>query len=104
MKKYLLLFAALSLASAATARNPRKTSRAARLQAAEAAADSLRAVTTRQAAVIDSLQCIAVCPEEEECAPAEEPQQPTVHVLVHVPKEQRVQRFQRPGQHRGNRG
>ena len=72
MKKYLLLFAALSLASAATARNPRKTSRAARLQAAEAAADSLRAVTTRQAAVIDSLQCIAVCPEEE-CAPAEEP-------------------------------
>ena len=73
MKKYLLLFAALSLASAATARNPRKTSRAARLQAAEAAADSLRAVTTRQAAVIDSLQCIAVCPEEEECAPAEEP-------------------------------
>ena len=66
MKKYLLLFAALSLASAATARNPRKTSRAARLQAAEAAADSLRAVTTRQAAVIDSLQCIAVCPEEEE--------------------------------------
>ena len=73
MKKYLLLFAALSLASATTARNPRKTSRAARLQAAEAAADSLRAVTTRQAAVIDSLQCIAVCPEEEECAPAEEP-------------------------------
>ena len=36
MKKYLLLFAALSLASAATARNPRKTSRAADFVTVEA--------------------------------------------------------------------
>lgn len=68
MKKYLLILAAASLACSAAAhtpRNPRKT-RAARLEAAERAADSLRAVTALQAALIDSLQCLSACPEEEE--------------------------------------
>ena len=70
MKRYLLILAALAMASTATAaaRNPRKSTRAARLEAAERAADSLRAVTARQAALIDSLQCLAVCPGEEEYA------------------------------------
>ena len=68
MKKYLLILAAASLACSAAAvppAIPRKT-RAARLEAAERAADSLRAVTALQAALIDSLQCLSACPEEEE--------------------------------------
>ena len=67
MKRYLLILAALMTVSTTTAaaRNPRKTTRTARLEAAERTADSLRAVTARQAALIDSLQNLAAALDDE---------------------------------------
>lgn len=60
MKRYILTLTALSLVISATARKP-KTTRAQAAEARElAAADSLRAITFRQAALIDSLQGIVL--------------------------------------------
>ena len=81
MRKYILTFLALSLVLGAGARNPRKTKKqiaAERL----AAADSLRKVTLRQSAAIDSL-CHLLCQAAgEECetactAPAPQSAAPT---------------------------
>lgn len=73
MKKYLLTFAALSLVFAAEARKPKNArSRTAAKNSEVIAADSLLAVTSRQASLIDSLRSLVIA--EQFAGDAEEPE------------------------------
>lgn len=73
MKKYLLTLAALSLVFAAEARKPKNTrSRTAAKNSEVIAADSLLAVTSRQASLIDSLRSLVIA--EQFAGDAEEPE------------------------------
>ena len=74
MKKYLLTLTALSLVFTATARKPKKQAQDAAESREIVAADSLRAVTFRQAELIDSLQGIVyIADRGPERMPAPEP-------------------------------
>ena len=73
MKKYLLTLAALSLVFAAEARKPKNArSRTAAKNSEVIAADSLLAVTSRQASLIDSLRSLVIA--EQFAGDAEEPE------------------------------
>ena len=73
MKKYLLTLAALSLVFAAEARKPKNArSRTAAKNSEVIAADSLLAVTSRQASLIDSLRSLFIA--EQFAGDAEEPE------------------------------
>ena len=73
MKKYLLTLAALSLVFAAEARKPKNArSRTAAKNSEIIAADSLLAVTSRQASLIDSLRSLVIA--EQFAGDAEEPE------------------------------
>ena len=96
MKKYLLTLAALSLVFAAEARKPKNArSRTAAKNSEVIAADSLLAVTSRQASLIDSLRSLVIAEqfagdaEEPEPAPAPvvSPEQAAADSIAAVAKE-----------------
>ena len=72
MKKYIFTLIALSMIFTATARKPKNTRTTEAAAREIAAADSLRLVASRQAALIDSLQnLVAVAEQRDETAESE---------------------------------